>query len=400
MSAAPALNIPPPQLARRHQPSGLNQTHSAATDFDDYLRSSHAMLHLAHQRLGTKHGDQAVAGNMPFQLFPTQRDGVTHAYRRGILLTHGLTDSPYFMRHLGAYFQAQGFLVRAVLLPGHGTQPGDLLDVRWQEWAKTVAYGTDSLAQQVDELYLGGLSTGALLSVYQSLLDQRVRGLFLFSPALQISRRAAYARLHQLYSWLLPRAKWLSIQPDDDPYKYESFPKNGAAQMYQLTHVVQALLDKHAPSVPIFAAASGDDTTVASHATLDFMHTAAHPASTLLWYSTAPPEQARQTSRLQWINSARPEQRILSSAHTAIVLPVSDGHYGQDGDYSNCAHYYPHEAAKYSVCRTRPAEVAQGEITAENLHSGIMRRLMYNPDFNGMTARMTTFIQTLSKEQR
>ena len=134
---------------------------------------------------------------------------------------------------------------------------------------------------------MGGLSTGATLSIYQSLLDERVRGMFLYSPALQISSRAAYANLHKLYSWLIPTAKWLNIQPDYDCYKYESFPKNGAAQMYELTQKVQAVQDQRALTLPIFAVASGDDTTVQSLATLDFMDAAVHSANRLLWYSNA-----------------------------------------------------------------------------------------------------------------
>ena len=152
--------------------------------------------------------------------------------------------------------------------------------------------------------------------------------------------------------------------------------------------------DQHALPLPIFAVASGDDTTVQSLATLDLMDAAVHPASRLLWYSNTAPK-LQNVSRLLWVDSAVPEQRILSSAHTAIVLSESDPHYGRNGDYSNCAHYYPHEPEKYIVCRTRPAEVAQGEITADNLQSGIMRRLMYNPNFAGMTASMTDFIKTL-----
>lgn len=395
MHAATPIYIPPPHLAERHQASGLNSEFKVAANFADYLLDTEQMLRLAHQRLGSSDIDTVVAGNMPFRLYPTNSDGQSHAYRRGILLTHGLTDSPYFMRDLGAYFQAQGFVVMAVLLPGHGTQPGDLLDISWQEWAKAVAFGTDCLAQEVDELYMGGLSTGATLSLYKSQIDERVRGLFLYSPALEISSRAAYAKLHKLYSWLIPTAKWLNLQPDYDVYKYESFPKNGAAQMYELTKKVAAQQDARGLPLPIFAVASGDDTTVQSIATLDLIDAAVHPASRLLWYSTTAP-RLENHARLLWVNSAVPEQRILSSAHTAIVLSESDPHYGRNGDYSNCAHYYPHEPEKYIVCRTRPAEVAQGEITADNLQSGIMRRLMYNPNFSGMTANMTDFIKTLA----
>lgn len=400
MHAVTPINIPPPHLAKRHQPSGLNNDFQAAATFADYLSATHDMLRKAHHKLGTTQIDVLVAGNMPFRLVPASADGQEKPYRRGILLTHGLTDSPYFVRQLGAYFQAQGYLVLAVLLPGHGTQPGDLLHTKWQEWVKAVAYGTDCLAQEVDEIYLGGLSTGATLSLRQSMFDTRVRGLFMYSPALQISHRAAYATLHKIYSWLLPTAQWLNIQPDTDIYKYESFPKNGAAQMHRLTQVVKNLQRKQGVPLPIFAVASGDDTTVQSLATLDFIVNATHPACKLVWYSTSAPNNYAVKNRLLWVNSAVPEQRILSSAHTAIVLPESDPHYGRAGDYANCAHYYPDELEKYIVCRTHPSQVTQGELTAENLHSGIMRRLMYNPNYTAMTEAMTAFIKTLDKEKR
>ena len=126
MHAATPIDIPLPHLAERHKASGLNSEFKVAANFADYLLDTEQMLRLAHQRLGSSDLDAVVAGNMPFRLYPTNNDGKAHAYRRGILLTHGLTDSPYFMRDLGAYFQAQGFVVLAVLLPGHGTQPGDL----------------------------------------------------------------------------------------------------------------------------------------------------------------------------------------------------------------------------------------------------------------------------------
>ena len=165
------------------------------------------------------------------------------------------------MRYLAAFFQQSGFRVMAILLPGHGTQPGDLLDVGWREWSKAVAYGVDRLAEEVDEIYLGGYSAGAALSVYQSVHDKRVRGLFLFSPAFKVTPRAAYANLHRLYSWLIPSAKWVCIAPDRSLYKYESLPKNAAAQMHALSRRLNSLLREHEVRIPIFTAASEDDMT-------------------------------------------------------------------------------------------------------------------------------------------
>lgn len=291
------------------------------------------------------------------------------------------------MRHLAAFFQRNGFRVMAVLLPGHGTQPGDLLDIRWQEWAKAVAYGTDCLAAEVDELYLAGFSAGAALSVLQAAHDERVRGLFLFSPAFEITSFAKWANLHKLYSWLFPKAAWVSRMQDRDLYKYESFCKNAAAQMYALTQA----LPKSEANIPVFAVASADDATVNPAATLRFMQRARHPCSKLVWYSTAKIEQ----EKIEWVNSAVPEKRILSSAHTAIVIPPEDEHYGIAGDYANCLHYLPRDMEGYAACRAREEDVWHGEIIVQNLKYGLLRRLMFNPHYAAMEASMRKFIECL-----
>ena len=333
--------------------------------------------------------EDVVAGNAPFELRPTGdfQQGHGKPYRRGVLLTHGLIDSPYHMRHLAGFFQRNGFRVMAVLLPGHGTQPGDLLHVRWQEWAKAVAYGAERLSIEVDELYLAGFSAGAALSVLHAARDQRVRGLFLFSPAFQITPRARWANLHRLYSWLMPRAAWVNVMQDRDLYKYESFCKNAAAQMHALTRA----LPQHEVNIPVFAAASADDVTVNPGATLRFMRRVHHPCSKLVWYATERIEQPN----LEWVNSAVPEKHILGSAHTAIVIPPEDAHYGESGAYVNCLHYYEEDKPNYHACRACGPDMWLGEVTEQNLQRGVMRRLMYNPHYAAMESSMQNFIEGL-----
>jgi esterase/lipase len=357
------------------------------------------MLNQAHSRLGAANLKKIVDGNAPFELKPVLDGsaGQQKNYRRGVLLTHGLTDSPYFMRYLAEFFRENGFRVMAVLLPGHGTQPGDLLDIAWPEWAKAVAYGTDRLAEEADEIYLAGFSTGGTLSVYQSLHDDRVRGLFLFSPALEITQRAAWANLHKLYSWLMPSAKWVGIRPDRSSYKYESLPKNAVAQTRALTKKLDLLLREQGVAIPVFAAASQDDTTANTPATVGFMAHAHHPSSRLVLYTTGtekfPP--GIPVEKLELVNSVLPEQQILSSAHTAIVLPSDDPHYGAAGDYFNCIHYYPDDMGKYAACINNSGDIFQGEITEKNLKAGILRRLMYNPNFAALKVSMKRFIDSL-----
>lgn len=353
----------------------LSRAHSAATD-----------------------PEKIVEGNAPFDLKPPAGfAGQQKTFRRGMLLIHGLSDSPYSMRALAGFFQQNGFRVMAILLPGHGTQPGDLLDVKWREWIKTVAYGVEKLAEEVEQVYLAGYSLGGTLSVYHSLHDSRVRGLFLFSPALDITHRAAWAHLHKFYSWMIPAAEWVGIKPDLDIYKYESLPKNAVAQTYALTRALHFQLRQHEMNIPVFVAASADDATVKTSATLKFMAHACHSVAKLVLY-TARPEKFHSSfsaGQLELVNSVIPAQKILSSAHTAIVISPEDKHYGVDGEYANCVHYYPREMQKYAACMTNPAANFKGEVTDENLEAGILQRLTYNPHFGALEVSLKQFIGKL-----
>lgn len=389
-----------PQLGLRHRPSGVNRFFTAHQHpFHEYLQHSRNVIAQARVDADLDARGKAVIGNAPFELFPANSapQGKDQRFRRGILLIHGLSDSPYFMRDLAAFFQENGFRVMAILLPGHGTRPGDLLDVDWREWQKTVEYGVGQLALEVDELYLGGYSAGGALSVHQSLRDARVRGLFLFAPALKVSARAAFANMHKAYSWLKPSAKWLSVHADEDRYKYESFPKNAAAQMYALTQTVQKQLLSGRVRIPVYAVVSQDDATVDTSATVAFMSSLPHPANRLVYYFSDAekipaglPEQ-----NVEWVSGIVPAQNIIGSAHTAIVLSPEDAYYGARGEYRNCLHYRTVDTARYHACVAGGEDIVSGEITEKNLGAGTLRRLMYNPNFAVLCKSMQRFIAGL-----
>lgn len=387
-------------LAARHTVSGLNTSFCCAgMSFADYVAASREMLRRVHAALPQDLRERTVAGNAPFELIPDDdaargRDG---RWRRGVLLVHGLTDSPYLMRPLAEFFRQQGFRVMAALLPGHGTQPGDLLDVRWQAWADTVAWGAEQLGTEAEEIHLAGFSVGATLAVRHSLLDERVRGLFLFSPAFRVSFLAAWANLYKLYSWLSPAAPWLDVKPDDDPYKYESFAKNAAYQTHALIRDLNGRLKGREVNIPVFAAASADDATVDSHATLAFMARAQHALSRLVYYTTEAAQLPAGVplGRVEQVSSVVPDQNIVGFSHLSLVLPPEDAHYGRNGDYSNCLHYFPGDMAKYAACRRNAPPLLQGEVTAEALRAGLMRRLTYNPHFCALESSMRQFIANL-----
>lgn len=392
--------MPHLKLDVRHQPTGLNSRFAGEYPaFSEYVAASIGMLLKAHAGRPPQEIERIVEGNAPFEFFPPA-EAASGAGRkvRGVLLVHGLTDSPYFMRPLGEHFRQQGFRVMAVLLPGHGTRPGDLLESAWQEWASAVAYGVRQLSAEADEVYLAGFSAGAALAVRHALLHGGVRGLFLFSPALGISSLARWANMHKLLSWMIPARKWLDIRPDDDWYKYESFPKHAAWQMYDLARDLNMRLAHSPLEIPVFAAASADDATVDVAATLSFMARVKNGSSKLVYYTTRPGAilPGIPPDRVEQVNSILPEQHILGYSHLSLLIPPGDAHYGRAGDYSNCLHYYPQDPSYYAACKQNGPGVLQGEVTPDNLRAGLMRRLTYNPHFDGLMAAMQTFIQSQS----
>ena len=174
--------------------------------------------------------------------------------RGSVLLVHGLSDSPYSMRSLAETLLAQGYYVVVLRMPGHGTLPSGLLDVKWQDWYGAVALAAKHAAARGGEgkpFVAGGHSTGAaLLTLYslRSLTDTslpRPTDLHLVSAAIGISPFAVLTNLLSGLSFIpgFEKSRWLDVFPEYDPYKYNSFPVNAANQIYKLTHVVQDTLD-------------------------------------------------------------------------------------------------------------------------------------------------------------
>jgi hypothetical protein len=66
------------------------------------------------------------------------------------------------------------------------------------------------------------------------------KGLLLLSPAIGITRAAAFAvwQARAAQATGLDKVAWTDILPEYDPFKYNSFPVNAGEQMYQLTQEI------------------------------------------------------------------------------------------------------------------------------------------------------------------
>src|SRR3990167_8310870 len=128
--------------------------------FADYMTTERQRIQSRRLDLNTNHAADIVNANAPFELYPNPHPTSTKLPYAALLL-HGLFDCPFTMREIGTALQQQGIASKALLLPGHGTVPADLLTVSYQDWATAVHYGVNILEQEAEKIILIGYSTGA-----------------------------------------------------------------------------------------------------------------------------------------------------------------------------------------------------------------------------------------------
>lgn len=202
--------------------------------------------------------------------------------RAGVLLLHGLSDSPYSLRALGLELHRAGAWVTALRLPGHGTAPCGLVEVRWQDMAAAVRLAMRHVKSRVGDrpVYILGYSTGGALAVHYAAtaLDRpdlpKPGRLVLISPAVGVTPLAAFAvwqaRLGHLLG--LDKLAWNEILPEYDPFKYNSFAVNAGDQVYRLTEAIRTELARLATAgsldrfPPVLAFQSVVDDTVSTPA--------------------------------------------------------------------------------------------------------------------------------------
>ena len=205
--------------------------------------------------------------------------------RAGVLLLHGMSDSPYSLRQLGQRLHAAGAHVLGLRMPGHGTAPSGLVELSWRDMAAATRLAMQHLAEQNPgrRLYIVGYSTGAALAVHYALAAledaalPRVERLGLLSPAIGVSSLAAFAvwqaRLGHLLG--LEKLAWNLILPEYDPFKYGSFAVNAGDVVYQLTNEIQQRIGqlgrkgKLGGLPPILAFSSIVDATVSAPALIN-----------------------------------------------------------------------------------------------------------------------------------
>jgi alpha-beta hydrolase superfamily lysophospholipase len=382
----------------------------------------------------------ATDWNRTFEMVPQEIKG-------GALLLHGLTDSPYSMRTIARTLFERGYYVLALRIPGHGTVPAALERATWQDWMAATRLGARTVRAKIGAdapFVMVGYSNGAALTVkhqIDALGDPslpRASQLVLMSPMIGISPAAALARVLDFASFIpyFRKSAWTDVQPEFNPFKYNSFPLNGAIQTRELTEEIGRGLERVevngriAQMPPILAFSSVLDTTVSTAAVVHtlFEHLPANGSELVLFdlnrlavFSTIFKPADRdflrtlgshetRAFRQTVITNVSPQSRteveksiavgsreiverptgleyppgVFSLSHIAVPFPITDPVYG----------LMPDESESYGI-RLGKLEL-RGERYALEVPLDQLARLGCNPFYPYLERRVIAWIQSES----
>lgn len=224
-------------------------------DYHAHLREVEVFLARAKACLPEEERAEAVALNMPFEL----RADPDTPYRGRFLLVHGLNDGPYSWHDVARALSRGGYDVRAVLLSGHGSRPGDMLDASHRDWLDAVRTHADAWRRESGApLFLGGFSTGGIIAALLAMEREDIAGLLLFAPAFRsdMASRLRWAPLLGLVR------DWVFVRPAASPVRHGALAVNAAAQYHHLSEEFTERIGAERIAAPTFAVLTATDSVL------------------------------------------------------------------------------------------------------------------------------------------
>jgi esterase/lipase len=354
-----------------HIPSGLTmQFLDQIQGFDDYLVETRKLIQRAHSHITDENECHIIETCGPKAFYPNNPS----TKPKGMLLIHGLLDSCAIMSSLYDHYSQKGYVVKSILLPGHGTRPADLFDVKWEDWAKCCEFAIHSFKQEVDTLHVAALSTGACLASYFALNHAPIDKLVLFAPAFQLKTHTTpLIRICQYMNTSLPLLKknWLFKHEETDISKYRSIAVNGVYQLLTLMGKTTPRLLKEQLKQPLYLVLSADDETISNQKAIDCFSQQKNPDNQLLIFGNE--ETQFKGKNIEVLPSCLPNENILNFSHVCLTVSPTHPLYGKNAKL--------------------PSNHYLGAITPSNLINYTFERLTYNPYFSTMLSKIDTFLE-------
>ena len=401
---------PPLRPWHTYVPHELRAEEIDAVDWAGYLKAEASIFDRLRTEVTQKLDEEdRVPSNRYFDGSPVHPGRFAQDWNRSYVLSpdgpptgaavflHGLTDSPYSLRHVARQYLAHGYVSVVIRLPAHGTVPGALTAVEWEDWQAATRLAVREAVRRAGPgkpLHLVGYSQGGALAVKYALdalgetSSPRPDRLVLISPMIGITSHARFAGLAG-FPAVLPafaKAAWLGVLPEFNPFKYNSFPVNAARQAHGLTVAIQRQTARYAREgrlaqlPPILTFQSVTDFTVSARAIVSglYAHLPSNGSELVLFdlnraaklspllrapdesrlarilpppprryrttivtnASPTTPEVVAQTTEAGGVDeTSRPlgmsyPAEIYSLSHVALPFPQSDGLYGMQPDPS------------------------------------------------------------------
>ena len=202
------------------------------------------------------------------------------------LVVHGFAGSPAEVRPFAEALADKGITVYAPVLPGHASTAEALIRHDRHDWLRTVEEAFDWLCESHAQVFVAGLSMGALLSIRLA-QHRKVSGLVLMAPAL-IARdqRLKFAgALSFLKDYVpeafVPRAGLVDPKAWKRMWHYERRALRALSQLYKLQMEARiALPSVHVPTL-IFHGLK--DLTVPERAAIEVMKLLGSTNKELIW---------------------------------------------------------------------------------------------------------------------
>ncbi|KPV58555.1 carboxylesterase [Paenibacillus sp. A3] len=184
---------------------------------------------------------------------PFRLEGTGERASTQLLLIHGFTGSPSELRRLGYYLNDLGYTVNAVLLPGHGTTPEDMIRTGRDDWSGHVLRSYDAMAARrarEGKIVAIGHSMGGLLALELAMKRKLDGVVSLAAPMFLSSRKTSLALLLQYFIKYIERRPTAAAQLIEEACTYDKTPVRCVVDLRKLMKLVKADLGQ--VSAPLF----------------------------------------------------------------------------------------------------------------------------------------------------
>ncbi|MES2677431.1 MAG: alpha/beta hydrolase [Pseudomonadota bacterium] len=324
----------------------------------------------------------------------------------GILLIHGLGDSPFLMSDLAKTIadNQSCITLKSLILPGNGLTAGASLEVSDKNWQEAVNFAiADFQNEKVNGIVAIGFSTGGALVLNQVLNHNKdIIAAAFFSPAFDIGiskiqviglKAIDFISNFKPLNFLAYQAK----HDDVNIYKYESFSYRGINNLYKIIQINNQLLAQNKIiNIPTFFAFSDVDSTVKSATTIALINNNFTNAQGII-FSNDGVKIKPEITTLKPINLTK---KIIDLSHGSIPISGANYFYGHKAKTNyGCLKYDTKTTQdEFISCKNFDKKFYYGETTKYNMATyKDLSRITYNPDYKAVATKLNGFINQLKK---